>query len=104
MTATPQVALVTGASSGIGKAATVALVDAGFRVVGTSRDTSRIASGDGVTFLDLDVTSDKSVTDVVGQVIARFGRLDVCWSTTPASAPTARLRRFPSARRRGSST
>jgi NAD(P)-dependent dehydrogenase (short-subunit alcohol dehydrogenase family) len=30
-----------------------------------------------VTFLDLDVTSDESVTDVVGQVIARFGRLDV---------------------------
>ncbi|MCC8243051.1 SDR family NAD(P)-dependent oxidoreductase [Saccharothrix luteola] len=48
-----------------------------FRVVGTSRDTSRIVSGDGVTFLDLDVTSDESVTSVVGQVIARFGRLDV---------------------------
>jgi NADP-dependent 3-hydroxy acid dehydrogenase YdfG len=33
MAATPQVALVTGASSGIGKAATRALADAGFRVV-----------------------------------------------------------------------
>lgn len=30
-----------------------------------------------MTFLDLDVTSDDSVTEVVGQVIARFGRLDV---------------------------
>jgi NAD(P)-dependent dehydrogenase (short-subunit alcohol dehydrogenase family) len=77
MAASARVALVTGASSGIGKAATVALADAGFRVVSTSRDTSRIASGDGVTFLDLDVTGDESVTDVVGQVIARFGRLDV---------------------------
>ncbi|SDJ90918.1 short chain dehydrogenase [Lentzea albidocapillata subsp. violacea] len=47
MTATPQVALVTGASSGIGKAATLALAKAGFRVIGTSRDTSRIAPGDG---------------------------------------------------------
>ncbi|WP_442800065.1 oxidoreductase [Nocardia sp. NBC_01730] len=77
MTATPPVALVTGASSGIGKAATLALSDAGFRVIGTSRNTSRGASGNGVTFLDLDVTSDESVTNVVGRVIARFGRLDV---------------------------
>jgi NAD(P)-dependent dehydrogenase (short-subunit alcohol dehydrogenase family) len=77
MAATPQVALVTGASSGIGKAATLALAEAGFQVIGTSRDTSRGAPGNGVTFLDLDVTSDESVTDVVRQVIARFGRLDV---------------------------
>jgi NAD(P)-dependent dehydrogenase (short-subunit alcohol dehydrogenase family) len=77
MTATPPVALVTGASSGIGKAATLALADAGFRVIGTSRDSSRGTPGNGVTFLDLDVTSDESVTDVVRQVIARFGRLDV---------------------------
>ena len=35
---TQPVALVTGASSGIGKAAALALVDRGFRVVGTSRD------------------------------------------------------------------
>jgi NAD(P)-dependent dehydrogenase (short-subunit alcohol dehydrogenase family) len=77
MTATRQVALVTGASSGIGKAATLALANAGFRVVGTSRDTSRIAPGDGVTFLDLDVTSDESVAAVVGQVLDRFRRLDV---------------------------
>ena len=69
MTASPQVALVTGASSGIGKAATLALADAGFQVIGTSRDTSRATPGDGVTFLDLDVTSDESVTSVVGQVI-----------------------------------
>jgi NAD(P)-dependent dehydrogenase (short-subunit alcohol dehydrogenase family) len=77
MTATRQVALVTGASSGIGKAAALALVEAGFDVVGTSRNTSRVAPRDGVTFLDLDVTSDESVTSVVQQVIERFGRIDV---------------------------
>src|SRR5205823_9305188 len=32
---------------------------------------------DGVTFLDLDVTSDESAAAVVGQVIERFGRIDV---------------------------
>ena len=41
MTATRPVALVTGASSGIGKAAALALAGAGFEVVGTSRNTSR---------------------------------------------------------------
>ncbi|WP_328401021.1 oxidoreductase [Nocardia sp. NBC_00403] len=73
----PQVALVTGASSGIGKATTLTLAHAGFTVIGTSRDTSRIAPGNGVAFLDLDVTSDGSVASVVEQVLERFGRLDV---------------------------
>jgi NAD(P)-dependent dehydrogenase (short-subunit alcohol dehydrogenase family) len=71
------VAVVTGASSGIGKAAALALVAAGFEVVGTSRDTSRVTPLDGVTFLGLDVGSDTSVTATVGQVIERFGRIDV---------------------------
>ena len=76
-TTTRPVALVTGASSGIGKAAALALVAAGFDVVGTSRDTSRVAPLKGVTFLDLDVASDESVTAAVEQVIDRFGRIDV---------------------------
>jgi NAD(P)-dependent dehydrogenase (short-subunit alcohol dehydrogenase family) len=77
MTAARPVALVTGASSGIGKAAALALADAGFQVIGTSRNTSRVTPPHGVTFLDLDVASDESVTTVVQQVIERFGRLDV---------------------------
>jgi NAD(P)-dependent dehydrogenase (short-subunit alcohol dehydrogenase family) len=77
MTTTRPVALVTGASSGIGKATALALGEAGFEVVGTSRDTSRITDRGGITFLDLDVTSDESVADVVDRVIGRFGRIDV---------------------------
>jgi NAD(P)-dependent dehydrogenase (short-subunit alcohol dehydrogenase family) len=77
MTTARPVALVTGASSGIGKAASLALVDAGFEVVGTSRNASSVTPRGGVTFLDLDVTSDESVTTVVEQVIERFGRIDV---------------------------
>jgi NAD(P)-dependent dehydrogenase (short-subunit alcohol dehydrogenase family) len=71
------VALVTGASSGIGKTAALALVQAGFEVIGTSRNTGQIAPVKGVTFLDLDVASDESVTAAVGDVIHRFGRIDV---------------------------
>src|SRR2546429_7895591 len=77
MTTAKPVALVTGASSGIGKAAALALADAGFQVVGTSRNTSAVAPLDGVTFVDLDVTSDESVAGAVEQLIDRFGRLDV---------------------------
>jgi NAD(P)-dependent dehydrogenase (short-subunit alcohol dehydrogenase family) len=77
MTAARQVALVTGASSGIGKAAAIALVDAGFQVIGTGRNTARATPPAGVTYLDLDVTSDESVASAVKQVIDRFGRIDV---------------------------
>src|SRR5690349_22314620 len=71
------VALVTGANSGLGKFAARALIDAGFTVVGTSRNTAGLDSSQGVTFVDLDVTRDESVAAAVGAVIARFGRIDV---------------------------
>ena len=77
MTAARPVALVTGATSGIGKAAALALVEAGFDVVGTSRDTTGVSRRDGVTFLDLDVADDASVTAAVERVIDQFGRIDV---------------------------
>lgn len=69
MQTAPRVALVTGASSGIGRAAALALVGAGFAVVGTSRDAVNAEPLAGVTFLDLDVASDESVLALVGEVI-----------------------------------
>ncbi|WP_172638827.1 oxidoreductase [Streptomyces tailanensis] len=77
MTTNRPVALVTGASSGIGKETALALVAAGFNVVGTSRDASSITPLDGVTFLGLDVASDASVATAVQEVSERFGRIDV---------------------------
>jgi NAD(P)-dependent dehydrogenase (short-subunit alcohol dehydrogenase family) len=77
MTTIKPVALVTGASSGIGKAAALALVEAGFEVVGTSRTAPGMAQRDGVTFIELDVTSDSSASTATGLVIERFGRIDV---------------------------
>ncbi|MEW2120956.1 oxidoreductase [Streptomyces sp. NPDC005474] len=77
MTTTRPVALVTGASSGIGKAAASALVHAGFEVIGTSRKASGDDRRGGVTFLDLDVASDTSVARAVDRVIEKFGRIDV---------------------------
>lgn len=71
------VALVTGASSGIGKATAVALVDAGFDVVGTSRKIAGLMPLNGVRFVELDVASDDAATAVVQEVIDRHGRIDV---------------------------
>src|SRR4051812_26408145 len=74
---TRRVALVPGASAGIGEAAAHALAGAGFTVFGTSR---RAAAGEergGVVFLPLDVTDDASVAAVVREVLDRAGRIDV---------------------------
>jgi NAD(P)-dependent dehydrogenase (short-subunit alcohol dehydrogenase family) len=77
MTATKPVALVTGAYSGLGKFTAEALVKAGYVVVGTSRSTDGLARREGVTFFDLDVTSDDSVAQLIERVLAQFGRIDI---------------------------
>ena len=74
---TGRVALVTGASSGIGEAAAHALVGAGFTVYGTSRRAAAGEKRDGVVFLPLDVTDDQSVAGAVREVLDRSGRIDV---------------------------
>src|SRR5947209_752186 len=74
---TGQVALVTGASSGIGEAAARDLVGAGFTVYGTSRRATTGETRGGVVFLPLDVTDDESVADAVRAVLDRSGRIDV---------------------------
>lgn len=77
MTTIRPVALVTGASSGIGKETARAFVAAGFEVIGTGRKTSGLTPPAGATYLDLDVANDDSATAAVGEVIDRFGRIDV---------------------------
>lgn len=76
MNKTPGVALVTGASSGIGRATADALLGAGFRVFGTSRRAASRPSA-GVTMLTCDVTDDASVAAVVDDVLAKAGRIDL---------------------------
>ena len=72
-----RVALVTGASSGIGEASARALLGSGFTVYGTSRSAVAGDERDGVVFLPLDVTDDESVAAAVREVLDRSGRIDV---------------------------
>ncbi len=72
-----RVALVTGASTGIGRAIAARLADDGMRVVGTSRDPSRGPPLAGVRMAALDVTSDASVGSCVAEVLDKEGRIDL---------------------------
>lgn len=72
-----KVALITGASAGIGRSAASALAAAGFTVLGTSRHPTHVTPPEGVELIDCDVTDNESVTAAVRQVIGRFGRIDV---------------------------
>jgi NAD(P)-dependent dehydrogenase (short-subunit alcohol dehydrogenase family) len=81
MTTTPtqQVALVTGASSGIGQAAALRLQQAGFVVYGVARRTDRMQElrDRGVRTLAMDVTDEESATVGIKQIIAEAGHIDV---------------------------
>ena len=70
------VALVTGASSGIGRTTAVALANAGYRVFGTSRKAD-VANADGISMLVCDVTDDASVQAAVAELLERTGRIDL---------------------------
>lgn len=70
-------ALITGASTGIGKAAASALMKAGYRVIGTSRSAKPEEVRDGIRMIACDVTSDQSVAATVAVAGAELGRIDL---------------------------
>jgi gluconate 5-dehydrogenase len=75
-------ALVTGATTGLGRAMAQALADAGARVAVTSRDAARaqeaaLAIGPNAVPVALDVRDEGSVASAVEEVHARLGGLDL---------------------------
>ncbi|HEY3880847.1 MAG TPA: SDR family NAD(P)-dependent oxidoreductase [Trebonia sp.] len=85
--ASRHVALVTGASSGIGKSAAVKLAALGWQVIGVGRDPERSAAAEaeiaaaapdgGFTMVRADFTVMAEVKRVADEVTTRTGRLDV---------------------------
>jgi len=71
-----KIALITGASSGIGQATAELLVKAGYKVYGTSRRGGK-AGERAFEMLPLDVTSDASVDAAVERLMQLEGRIDL---------------------------
>ena len=74
--------LITGCSTGLGRALAEAVISAGHNAVVTARDVGRVADladdkADRVLALPLDVTDPAQVTNTVGQAEERFGGIDV---------------------------
>ena len=82
-TLTGKVALVTGASSGIGEATVLELASRGASVVAAARsvekleDLARRTAPSGVLVVEADVADRDSVEAMVGLTVEKFGRLDV---------------------------
>lgn len=72
-----KVILITGASSGIGRAAAELLAKRGHRVFGTTRSASTAPAIEGAELLSLDVRDEASAANCVQEVLRRAERIDV---------------------------
>ncbi|HZE76937.1 MAG TPA: SDR family NAD(P)-dependent oxidoreductase [Nitrososphaeraceae archaeon] len=79
-TSNKQVAIVTGASSGIGLGITRALIQHGYRVVANSRNISKskdLKPSSDLTVVDGDISKQESAIKVVDAAIKKFDRIDL---------------------------
>jgi NAD(P)-dependent dehydrogenase (short-subunit alcohol dehydrogenase family) len=95
MTSSPRTAIVTGAGSGIGRAAALALLAAGWQVALAGRRVDALnaviaESGLARTqalAVPADVTDPASVKALFAAAVARFGRVDLLFNNAGVSAP-----------------
>jgi NAD(P)-dependent dehydrogenase (short-subunit alcohol dehydrogenase family) len=91
-----QVALVTGAGSGIGRGVAVALAKSGYAVVLTGRregllqDAAREAGASCLPIV-ADVTDEVSVASLFGRIASECGRLDLLFNNAGVGAPPTAL-------------
>ena len=102
MTVAPRVALVTGASRGIGRATALALSDNGFFVVLAARDKSGLLEvkdqvkrrGGSALLVECDVSKEDQVERLFREIQDHFGRLDLLFNnagTTAGALPIEEL-------------
>ena len=94
-----KVALVTGAGTGIGKAAALAMLKDGYRValVGRRKELlEKTASGfDNAMVLPGDITKQEVVKAIFAKVKERWGRLDVLFNNAGMGAPAVPMEDLP---------
>ena len=95
-----KIALVTGASQGIGRATVLALAEAGAKVAVAARSADKLASlvseieaagGEALT-VPMDVADAAQVKTGIQQVLAKFGRLDILVNNAAITRDTLALR------------
>ena len=76
----PRIALITGASSGIGLGMTQSLLEAGYRIVANSRNITKagtLTASGNLILVDGDIADKAVATKVVDTALEKFGRLDL---------------------------
>ncbi len=96
MTQSPGIALVTGASQGIGMTSALALADAGYEVVLVARNAEKLDKvkemRPGRTHpMACDVTDPLAVDNLFATVREKFGRLDVVFNNAGISLPATEI-------------
>ncbi len=86
-----RVALVTGAGSGIGRAAVARFTAAGARVAALDLDLDTAASAGGALAVRCDVTDEASVVAATAEVVRELGRLDAVVACAGHPGPVAPL-------------
>ncbi|MDD4316063.1 MAG: SDR family NAD(P)-dependent oxidoreductase [Clostridia bacterium] len=69
-----KIAVISGASSGIGKETALLLAKSGYRVFGLNRTASDIS---GVEFVKTDITDNESIKSAIAYIAAKVGRIDL---------------------------
>lgn len=88
-----QVAIITGAGSGIGLATAKMIHAAGNAVVGVGRDKAKLAAlehelgGENVMGISVDVTKDDAPAEIVAGALGRFGRIDYLVNNAGVGSP-----------------
>jgi NAD(P)-dependent dehydrogenase (short-subunit alcohol dehydrogenase family) len=101
MAAQNKVAIVTGASTGIGQAAGMALVKAGWKVTFAARRAElldKIVAGcgaDKALAVVADVSKPESVKNLFAKTTAKFGRLDLLFNNAGMGAPAVPMDELP---------